>query len=96
MKITDIIWLAPFVEKLERKHTVSVEEVEQVLAKRPRIQFIERSDVVGEDLYRALGRTDAGRYLVVFFVYKRAGKALVISARDMTAGERKSYAKRKK
>ncbi len=96
MKIAHIIWLARFVEKLERKHNVSVEEVEQVLAKQPRIQFVERGDVEGEDLYRALGRTDAGRYLVVFFVYKGDGKALIISARDMSAGEKKSYAKGKK
>jgi hypothetical protein len=30
------------------------------------------------------GQTDAGRYLAVFFVYKHRGKALPVSARDMT------------
>jgi len=35
-----------------------------------------------------MGQTDAGRYLSVFFVYKQSHDAIVISARDMDAGER--------
>ncbi len=38
-----------------------------------------------------LGRTSAGRYLIVFFVYKHDGQALILSARDMTAAERSRY-----
>ncbi|PIQ94704.1 MAG: hypothetical protein COV68_03235, partial [Nitrospirae bacterium CG11_big_fil_rev_8_21_14_0_20_41_14] len=52
--------------------------------------------VKGEDLYRALGQTDSGRYLTVFFIYKETHEALVISARDMTDKERKNCAKRKR
>ncbi|HEX5707741.1 MAG TPA: BrnT family toxin [Pyrinomonadaceae bacterium] len=85
MKISSILWLAQFVEKIERKHGVSTEEVEEVFANGPRVSRIERGDVAGEHLYRALGRTDAGRR-----------GALVISARDASRGERKSYGKRKK
>lgn len=96
MKITEIIWLTQFVEKLERKHGVLTDEVEQVLRNQPRIQFAERGEIAGDDLYRALGRTNSGRYLAAFFVYKGDGKALIISAREMSAGERKGYAKRKK
>jgi uncharacterized protein (DUF433 family) len=36
----------------------------------------------------------AGRYLIVFFVRKKTGQALPISARDMTSGERRRYAKK--
>jgi uncharacterized DUF497 family protein len=36
----------------------------------------------------------AGRYLVVFFVYKLTCEALIISARDMDAKERRLYAKK--
>jgi uncharacterized DUF497 family protein len=50
--------------------------------------------VEGEHLYEALGRTDAGRYLAVFFIRKPADKALIISARNMTATERKRYGKK--
>jgi len=96
MIITDIIWLIQFVDKIESKHGVSTDEVEQVLSGRPRIQRIERGVVEGEDLYRATGQTEAGRFLVVFFVYKGYGRALVISARDISPRERKNYGKRKK
>jgi hypothetical protein len=34
-------------------------------------------DVAGEDLYAAMGQTEVGRYLMVFFVYKTTGEALV-------------------
>jgi hypothetical protein len=96
MNITHIIWLAQFVDKIESKHGVGTDEVEQVLNNRPRIQRIERGTLEGEDLYRATGQTDAGRFLVVFFVYKGRGRALVISAREVSSRERKNYGKRKK
>lgn len=44
-------------------------------------------------MYAALGRTEAGRYLSVYFVHKATGEALVISARDMTRKERSKYGK---
>ena len=91
MYIDDIIWLAGVVEKLERKHHVSPEEAEEVFFDRPRVYFVERGHVSGEDLYVALGQTDSGRYLSVFFICKPANVALVISARDMDAAERKRY-----
>ena len=94
MKITEVIWLNRFVDKLEQKHHVQPIEVEQVFAHRPRVQFAERGKVPGEDLYAAWGRTDAGRYLIVLFIYKRKGRALVISARDMNQHEKKRYGKK--
>lgn len=93
MEIIEIIWMAQFAEKIEQKHRVSVLEVEQVFANRPRIKRLERGDVRGEDLYLALGKTDSGRYLAVFFIYKKRGSALVISAREMTRQERNTYGK---
>jgi uncharacterized DUF497 family protein len=96
MIITEIIWLTQFVEKIESKHGVSTDEVEQVLQNEPRIRRVGRGNVDGEDLYNAVGQTDAGRYLVTFFIYKGRGRALVISARDASPREQKSYAKRKR
>lgn len=46
-----------------------------------------------EDVYRALGQTDVGRYLVVFFIYKLNREILILSARDMDEKERRYYAK---
>lgn len=96
MKVTNAIWLPRFVDKIERKHNVSTEEVEQIFGNPVRVQFVEQGDVVGEDLYRAIGQTDAGRYLTVFFIYKGQGAVLVISARDANKRERKNYGKHKK
>ena len=65
-----------------------------MFSRSPRFRFIEAGDVDGEDLYAALGQTEAGRYLVVFFVHKATGDAMVISAREMTKKERRAYAKK--
>lgn len=94
MKIIEIIWLDRFVQKIEQKHGVRLDEVEQLFANQPRVQFAERGTVPGEDLYSASGQADSGRYLVVFFLYKGRGRALVISARDMDDREKKSYGKK--
>jgi uncharacterized DUF497 family protein len=42
-----------------------------------------------------MGQTEAGRYLIVFFIHKKSGAALVISARDMTPKERRRYGRKK-
>ena len=60
----------------------------------PKLRFIEKGRVKGEHLYVASGRTDAGRYLLIFFIMKRNKKAFIITARDMTDRERKKYAKK--
>ena len=88
------MWLDKFVDKIIRKHNVSLEEVEQVLSKDPVIQRLEGGHVKGEDLFIGFGRTDAGRYLSVLLVLKKDKRALVISARDMTKKERRKYGRR--
>jgi uncharacterized DUF497 family protein len=91
MRIVGFIWLEEIVEKLAAKHRVAVDEVEQVFDNRPAIKRINRGYFRDEDVYRALGQTIGGRYLVVFFIYKQTGEALILSARDMDHKERKSY-----
>ena len=91
----DIAWVDILDEaKLVRKHHVYAFEVEEVLFGKPRVYFVEKGRIRGEDVYLALGQTDAGRYLAVFFIYKKNRVALVLSARDMDAKERKRYAKK--
>jgi uncharacterized DUF497 family protein len=89
--IDDFIWLPDIIEKLESKHRVLPEEVEEVFFNRPHFRFIEKGRVAGEDVYVALGQADSGRYLSVFFIHKPRNLALVISARDMDAAERRRY-----
>jgi len=66
----------------------------QVFNNEPRLRKIEKGKIKGEDLYVALGRTDAGRYLTVFFISKMSKDALIVTARDMTEKERKRYEKK--
>jgi uncharacterized DUF497 family protein len=94
VRIREISWLPEIVEKIERKHQVLQHEVRETLDNKPRIFFRETGNIEGEHLYEALGRTDAGRYLAVFFIRKLAEKALVISAREMNQRERKRYGKK--
>lgn len=93
MKITGLIWYDEIIEKLERKHGVKQHEVLEVLEKRSQFCFVEKGYRKGENVYAVLGRTRAGRYLIVFFVYKKDKHALILSARDMTPSERKKYEK---
>lgn len=93
MRIAGFIWLEDIVEKLEIKHRVAPEEIEQVFSNQPKIKRMNKGHYRGEDVYRALGQTDVGRYLVIFFIHKLTHKALILSARDMDDKERKSYAK---
>ena len=95
MDLSKVIWKSQYVEKLAVKHFVSTTEVEEILFKQPFVRFWEKGDVQG-DLYLAYGQTDAGRYLVIFFIYKHSGRALPISAREMNDAERRYYSGQKK
>ena len=95
MRITDIIWKERFVEKLSSKHGVSIREVEESFHSNPVVRRIAKGRVRGEDLYSALSQISNGRYLIVFFIKKKHGIILPISARDMDQSERKYYGKNK-
>ena len=81
-------------DKLAVKHHVDPYEVEQTLSNRPKIRFVEKGERPGENVYMALGQTDAGRYLAVLFIYKQTREALILSARNMALKERKQYGKK--
>ncbi len=94
MKVLGIIWLRDIVDKLSWKHNVTTGEVEEVFERSPRFRFVESGDIENENLYAAYGQSDSGRYLIVFFILKASGEALIISARDMTKKEKKSHGKK--
>ncbi|MBF0557129.1 MAG: BrnT family toxin [Nitrospirae bacterium] len=91
MKIRDILWLDELIDKLLRKHNVRTNEVIEVLLNKPHFRFVEKGHRISEDVYSAMGQTNDGRYLIIFFIYKKAGSVLIVSARDMTSSERKRY-----
>ena len=91
MHTSGFIWLEAIVEKVERKHRLTINEVEEVFEGRPQIRFVESGKIDGEDVYAAYGRTDAGRYVTVIFIRKRDRRALIVTARDMDKKERRKY-----
>ncbi|MFQ5439419.1 MAG: hypothetical protein ACE5DK_11390 [Paracoccaceae bacterium] len=91
MRIVDIIWLPGVIDKLDWKHNVQPEEVDQVLFGRPCFRKVQKGHIPGEDLYAASGQTEVGRYLIIFFIYKSTREALILSARDMDKKERRQY-----
>jgi len=92
--IDDIIWLDNIVDKLAWKLQVLTSEVEDVLTGNCRVFRKEIGKVEGEHLYNALGRTQGGKHLSVFFIRKLSNKALIVTARDMNKAERKRYEKK--
>ena len=91
MELYEVIWKDRFIDKIEAKHRVLVEEVEQVLFGNPHFRRARKGHIKGEDLYTAYGQTGGGRYLIVLFIRKEQVAALPISARDMTESERRYY-----
>ncbi|MBM4027130.1 MAG: BrnT family toxin [Planctomycetes bacterium] len=91
MRITDIVWKERVVRKLGEKHGVSTAEAEEVLLSGPLVRKMAKGHVQGEDVYAALAQIDSGRRLIVFFINKKHGLALPISARDMSLSERRYY-----
>jgi len=92
VNIESIIWRAEVIEKIESKHGVTVEEVEEIFRPSTIYRRGPRGKKrKGEDVYKAYGQTEAGRYLFVAFIYKLDHRALILSARDMTEDERDLY-----
>ncbi|MDQ3637437.1 MAG: BrnT family toxin [Actinomycetota bacterium] len=63
----------------------------EVFGAAPQFRFVARGHRAGEDIYAAFGQTAGGRYLIGFFVHRRDGRALILSARDMTDSERRRH-----
>jgi uncharacterized DUF497 family protein len=95
MHLKEIIWIDRFKSKIEKKHNVSSDEVEQALFSGALFRRANRGRINGEYIYVAYGRTYGGRYLFIVFIYKSSMTALIISARDMTTKERKYYNEKK-
>ena len=95
MRIEFIVCPADIEDKLEWKHNLTACEARQVLVNKPRFRYTEKGFLPGDDVYGAFGQTYAGRYVVVYFVYKPDNKtAIIISGRDMTPAERRSYGRK--
>jgi uncharacterized protein len=75
-------------EKIESKHSVSFEEVEQACQSDKRHVRKAR-----EGLYKLFGRTEVGRYMLVVLANMGRGNWKIVTAREMTSNERRLYDK---
>ena len=65
--------------------------MKEIFNSKPHFRFVEKGHRSRENVYAAMGQTDEGRYLIIFFVHKTDKRALILSARDMTKAERRLY-----
>jgi Uncharacterized protein conserved in bacteria len=88
---TGFEWDEGNLDKNWEKHRVAFWECEEVFLNRPLVVRRDDGHATSERRYYALGTTEAGRLLLVAFTVR---KKLIrpISARDMTAKERRAYA----
>jgi hypothetical protein len=91
--IAELHWRDDRVDHIAR-HSVRPEEVEDALFEDVaglllRVGPAERDPQ--ETLYRYFGRTAAGRYLMIALLHLGEGVAIPLTARDMTAAERRRF-----
>lgn len=67
-------------------HAVTTDEVEQVVNTRPRLVLAGR-----EQTEYVFGTTSAGRYLLVVLTEAMDGRDYVVTAREMTNAERRTF-----
>lgn len=91
---TGFDWDAGNVDKNWTKHKVSFWEAEEVFFNRPLVLGTDPIHSEREERFYALGNTDSGRLLFTAFTV-RGNLIRIISSRDMTAKERRTYEKRK-
>jgi len=75
-------------DKIESKHGVSFEEVEEACLSE--VRHVRRSK---ECLYKLFSQTVAGRYILVVLVNLGRGMWKVVTAREMTDSEKRLYTK---
>jgi len=75
-------------DKIESKHSVSFQEVEEACLSENR--HVRRSR---EGLYKFFGQTAAGRYVLVVLSNLGRGSWKIVTAREMTDNERRLYSK---
>jgi len=90
MRIDEFIWPEERVDHIAR-HGVTPEEFEQACTG---ICLIDKAPSKGENpVYLAYGQTEAGRYLFCAVIRFPNGNGYPITARDMTAREKKRFRK---
>ena len=90
MTIEEFIWPEDRIEHIAR-HGVTPEEVEEVCFGKSLVQRVKSQ---GENpVYYVLGQTEAGRYLFCVVISFPDGNGYPVTAREMTAKEKRRFKK---
>ena len=89
-KLVGFEWDMGNVDKNRTKHGVEDRECEEIFSNKPLIIFEDKSHSQQEERWGALGRTNNGRRLAIYFTI-RNNKIRVISARDQSQKDRAVY-----
>ena len=81
-------WDAGNIDKNWKKHKVSFWETEELFFNQPIVLGPDVAHSMSEERFFALGKTDAGRLLLVVFTF-RGPLIRIVSVRDMSAKERR-------
>ena len=73
-------------DKIETRHGIEFYEVKEACYSNERHMRRAR-----EGLYKVFSRTEAGRYILVVLADRGEGLFGIVTARDMTGGERRLY-----
>ena len=93
-RVVGFDWDAGNERKSADKHGVRQAEAEQAFFNDPLLILADERHSGSEPRFHALGRSEAGRRLLITFTLRRDSTLIrVISARDMSARERIAYEK---
>ena len=88
MRIHEFIWASDRIEHIAQ-HGVTPRELEEICFGRP---FVQRARSEGPNpVYYVLGQTDAGKYVFCVVIHLPDGKGYPVTARPMTAKEKRRY-----
>lgn len=88
-------WNRGNINKNLERHNITDQEAEEVFANEPKFILEDEKHSAAEKRYMLWGTTSGGRKLTLIFTARR-NKIRIISARDMSRKERKSYEKKAK
>ena len=88
MEIYELIWSEDRIDHIAR-HGVVPDEVDEVCFGKA---FVQRATSQGENpVFYILGQTEAGRYLFCVVIHFPDGRGYPVTARPMTARERRRF-----
>lgn len=85
-------WDKGNIDKNFKKHNIRDRESEEPFFNKRRYVFEDKKHSVKEKRYGLFGKTNKGRLLAIVFTMRK-GKTRIITARDISRRERRSYEK---